>query len=52
MMAERRLSVAHTTIMRWVHHYAPAFARRWNLFARPAVPMWRVDERYVKIHGK
>ena len=36
MMAERGLSLAHTTIMRWVHHYAPEFERRWNRFARPA----------------
>ena len=26
MMAERGLSLAHTTIMRWVHHYTPEFA--------------------------
>ena len=26
MMAERGLSMVHTTIMRWVHHYAPEFA--------------------------
>src|ERR1700739_2598742 len=31
MMAERGLSMAHTTIMRWVHHYAPEFERRWQL---------------------
>ena len=36
MMAERGLSMAHTTIMRWVHHYVPEFERRWNQFARPA----------------
>ena len=30
MMAERGLSLAHTTIMRWVHDYAPEFDRRWN----------------------
>ena len=52
MMAERGLSMAHTTIMRWVHHYAPEFERRWNGFARPAGSSWRVDETYVKIHGK
>jgi hypothetical protein len=44
MMAERNLSMAHTTIMRWVHHYAPEFERRWNRFARPTGPSWRVDE--------
>ena len=52
MMAERGLSMAHTTIMRWVHHYAPEFERRWNRFARPAGSSWRVDETYVKIRGR
>src|ERR1700687_2760463 len=51
MMAERDLPLAHTTIMRWVHHYATEFERRWNRFARPAGPSWRVDETYVKIRG-
>ena len=46
MMAERGLPLAHTTIMRWVHHYAPEFERRWNRFARPAGSSWRVDETY------
>ena len=32
MMAERGLSLAHTTIMRWVQHYALEFKRRWNRF--------------------
>src|SRR5246127_2870752 len=52
MMAERNLSMAHTTIMRWVHHYTPEFERRWNRFARPAGSSWRVDETYVKIRGQ
>ena len=52
MMAERGLSMAHTTIMRWLHHYVPEFERRWNRFVRPVGPSWRVDETYVKIRGK
>ena len=52
MMAERGLSLAHTTIMRWVHDYASEFERRWNRFARPVGPSWRVDETHVKIRGK
>jgi transposase-like protein len=52
MMAECGLSLAHTTIMRWVHHYAPEFERRWNGFAQPARPLWRVDKTYVKIRGE
>ena len=52
MMAERGLSMAHTTIMRWVHHDASEFERRWNRFARSAGSSWRVDETYVKIRGQ
>ena len=44
--------MAHTTIMRWVHHYVLEFERRWNRFARPVGPSWRVDETYVKIRNK
>ncbi len=44
MMAERGLSMAHTTIMRWVQRYAPEFVKRWNRFGRPTGRSWRVDE--------
>ena len=30
MMAERGLSMAHTTIKRWVQRYAPEFEKRWR----------------------
>jgi len=30
MMAERGLSLAHTTILRWVQRYTPEFVKRWN----------------------
>jgi transposase-like protein len=33
MMAERGLSLAHTTIMRWVKRFTPEFVKRWNRFA-------------------
>jgi len=52
MMAERGLSLAHTTIMRWVQRYVPEFEKRRNRFARPIGWSWRVDETYVKIEGR
>jgi transposase-like protein len=52
MMAERGLSIVHTTILRWVRRYVPEFERRWNRFARPVGRSWRVDETYVKIRGE
>ena len=39
MMAERRLSLAHTTIMRWIQRYAPEFESAGTaLLARWASP--------------
>jgi transposase-like protein len=52
MMAERGLSLAHTTIMRWVKRFTPEFVKRWNRFAMAAGRSWRVDETYVKVRGK
>ena len=52
MMAERGLSLVHTTIMRWVKCYTPEFVKRWNRFAVAAGQSWRVDETYVRIRGK
>jgi transposase-like protein len=51
MMAERGVSLAHTTIMRWVQRFVPEFERRWNRFARQSGQSWRVDETYIKIRG-
>ena len=52
MMAERGLSLAHTTVMRWVQRYVPELEKRWNRFARQVGGSWRVDESYVKIKGR
>jgi hypothetical protein len=40
MMAERGLSMAHTTIMRWVQRYAPEFEKRWRRFAETPSASW------------
>ncbi|UIF87923.1 IS6 family transposase (plasmid) [Cupriavidus necator] len=52
MMAERSLSLAQTTILRWVRRFAPEFVKRWNRFGRSAGQSWRVDETYLKLRGK
>jgi transposase-like protein len=41
-MADRGISVTHTTILRWVQHYLPE--RRWRRYARPVGGSWRMDE--------
>ena len=52
MMAERGLSLAPSTILRWVQHYAPQFQKRWNRFARPVGGSWRVDETHIKVRDR
>jgi len=52
MMSARGLSLAHTSIMRWMQRYVPEFEKRWRRFGSAAGPSWRVDETYVKIRGK
>src|SRR5271163_1165987 len=51
MMAERGLSVSHTSILRWVIHYVPEFEKRWNRWARSVNSSWRVDETYIRVRG-
>ena len=38
MMAERGLSLAHTTILRWVLRYTPEFEKRWRRYALAVGP--------------
>jgi transposase-like protein len=52
MMAERGLTLAHTTIMRWVRHYTPEFEKRWHRHVLAVGRSWRVDETYVRIKGE
>ena len=52
MMADRGISLAHTTILRWVQHYLPEFEKRWKRYARPVGASWRMDETYIKVRGQ
>lgn len=51
MMVERGLAVDHTTIYRWVQHYAPILEKKCRAKLRPTNHSWRVDETYVKVKG-
>ena len=52
MMEERGLSASHTTIMRWVHQYAPELKKRMKKYLKMTNDSWRIDETYLKIKGK
>src|SRR5713226_7984853 len=49
MMAERGLSVDHTTIYRWVQHYAPELEKRCQPHLKAFTDSWKVDETYIKV---
>ena len=52
MMEERGLSIAHTTIMRWIHQYGPQLEEKVRHHLNPTNDSWRVDETYIKIKGQ
>jgi hypothetical protein len=49
MMAERGLSISHTTIMRWIHEYAPKLEKRVKRQLKMTNDSWRVDETYMRV---
>ncbi|PFD91028.1 IS6 family transposase [Bacillus cereus] len=52
MMEERGLSIAHTTIMRWVHQYGSELVERVRRHLKITNDSWRADETYVKVKGQ
>ena len=45
--------LGHSTIYRWVQHFAPEMEKRlrWQ-WRRPQSRRWRIDETYVKVRGE
>ncbi|HTF61387.1 MAG TPA: IS6 family transposase, partial [Edaphobacter sp.] len=52
MMIERGLTVDHSTIARWVMHYAPILNKRIRREMRRPNRSWRVDETYIRVAGE
>jgi len=52
MMLERGISVDHSTVNRWVIHYAPLLEDEFRKNHKQKVgSSWRMDETYIKIKG-
>jgi len=51
MIAERGISVDHSTIHRWVLRYTPQLLNAFNVRKRPVMGKWHVDETYIKVRG-
>ncbi|PFN06822.1 IS6 family transposase [Bacillus cereus] len=52
MMEERGLSIAHTTIMRWVHQYGPQLEEKVRHHLKTTNDSCRVDETYIRVKGQ
>lgn len=51
-MQERGYAVDHSTVQRWVVHYAPPIEKVFRKTKRKTGDRWRMDETYIKIKGK
>ena len=52
LLAERGLSVSHTTFWRWIPRYAPELNRRLRTHLKPTNRSWRIDETYICVKGR
>lgn len=48
-MRERGLDVDHSTVFRWVQHYAPEINKRIRSHLKMSGASFRVDETYIKV---
>ncbi|KUZ74829.1 integrase [Burkholderia ubonensis] len=51
MMAERGVSVDHSTVHRWVVKLLPVLEKAFRLRKRPVGKSWRMDETYIRVKG-
>ena len=51
-LAERGVSVDHSTIWRWVQRFAPELLFRLRPHLEPTNRSWRADETYVRVKGR
>lgn len=52
LMQERGYGVDHSTIQRWVVHYAPRIEKAFRKNKKRVGNRWRLDETYIKIRGE
>ena len=52
MMAERGISIDHSTIHRWVIYFSPVLLKCFNRRKRAVGSKWHMDETYIKVRGQ
>ena len=51
-MNERGMTIDHSTLNRWVIHYAPKLEKAFHEKKKKPGNRWRMDETYVKVKGE
>ena len=51
-MNERGLTIDHSTLNRWVVHYAPQLEKAFHEKKKKPGNRWRMDETYIKVKGE
>ena len=51
-MAERGVSVDHSTVHRWAIKLLPVLEKAFRLRKRPVGKSWRMDETYIRVKGE
>ncbi|CAB3810870.1 IS6 family transposase ISBmu21 [Paraburkholderia fynbosensis] len=52
MMAERGVSVDHSTVHRWAIKLLPVLEKAFRRRKRPVGQSWRMDETYIRVKGE
>ena len=52
MTGEHGVAIDHTTLFRWVQHFAPLIEKRIRWYQRYTDEPWRVDETYMTVAGQ
>jgi transposase, IS6 family len=52
MLADRGITVDHTTLFRWIQVYAPELDKRIRPHLQMTNGSWRVDETYLRVKGE
>ena len=52
MLGQMGVSVAPSTLLRWVIGYSVDFSECWRPYEKPVGRSWRCDQTYVKVSGR
>ena len=52
LVEERGASLDHSTVQKWVVHYAPQLEQAFRRRKKSVGKSWKMDETYIKVNGK